>query len=761
MSIEDDIKQSLGGLPPWVSEDTLVKIASNTKDDNDKLKSVFESMTGDSFKYDEIKEELEKSEKAFKKANNLLVKVENTTKNLFSVVARDVDPLIATAELMQMGASAVQGVVGGITSFTQYLGPKGAIASFFVDGLVAGGVAAVGVTALYAKIMTEQEKTLRSVIDYGGVVGDLNQYTDMRGSLADVGMSMQEMSKIMIGNKSMLANMPDSLMDSTQKFINFAGMVESETSKTMGDFGYNVEEQTARLLEEANLMFMTGKLEQFSQVTTDKIRKNFESSSSMTTFLAEKFGDQRSSLLALRSEALTNVDFMSAMQRNGEYLADKYGENAEENVKDFASTAKMMLGKILGPEFGVQAEQVLNNFIKDIQIDDSALNNMPKEMINMLSTLGPDVSKKFTDIIEKGGTGKLTKNETVMAIQSLAKSISSASPRFGDDPMIQQSNALIANARNAPNAFMDMTEETLEAGVDSVKAMAEQADSSIDAIDAARIGFRSVVHELTPGYEMGAGAVDGFASALSVVEAAFKFLGIIPTPKEPKVEYHPNPRPSENANGDDSYGIMNARQAVESGNTFRQLDLDMALAELKEDQEAWDKEQLEKTTTNDDSGDTSDVTPIDTQTQVAQTDNTKKRSLFDGLGGQSPVEIINISPELQEDMALQKLKNVAKSIFLKNFELDMFKTTRKHKNINVEQDDDGRFFTKIRNTSKNIPIGDPRYVSGHKKVYADTLNKSGIKIKNMYEADSEILKHIGAISEIATNMSREEIINGR
>tara|TARA_R110000796_G_scaffold188902_1_gene305831 strand:+ start:1005 stop:3284 length:2280 start_codon:yes stop_codon:yes gene_type:complete len=759
MSIEDDIKQSLGGLPPWVSEATLAKIASHTKDDNDKLKSVFESMTGDSFKYDEIKEELEKSEKAFKKANNLLVKVENTTKNLFSVVARDVDPLIATAELMQMGASAVQGVAGGITSFTQYLGPKGAIASFLVDGAVATGVAAVGVTSIYAKLMSEQEKTIRSVIDYGGVVGDLNQYTNMRGSLAQVGMSMQEMSKIMIGNKSMLANMPDSLMDSTQKFINFAGMVESETSKTMGDFGYNVEEQTARLLEEANLMFMTGKLEQFSQVTTDKIRKNFESSSSMTTFLAEKFGDQRSSLLALRSEALTNVDFMSAMQRNGEYLADKYGENAEENVKDFASTAKMMLGKILGPEFGVQAEQVLNNFIKDIQIDDSALNNMPKEMINMLSTLGPDVSKKFTDIIEKGGTGKLTNNETVMAIQSLAKSISSASPRFGDDPMIQQSNALIANARNAPNAFMDMTEETLEAGVDSVKAMAEQADSSIDAIDAARIGFRSVVHELTPGYEMGAGAVEGFSSALQFVEAAFKFLGIIPTPKEPTpAVYDSENTLHKNMTLDPGVGAGTGRTM---GTVTEENYKDFS-PEAQKAYDQWNKKQIDKTTTNDNdndndndnSGDTSDVMPKKDNFSIFD-------GLFDGLWGQSPVEIINISPELQEDMALQKLKNVAKSIFLKNFELDMFKTTRKHKNINVEQDDDGRFFTKIRNTSKNIPIGDPRYVSGHKKVYADTLNKSGIKIKNMYEADSKILKHIGDISEIATNMSREEIINGR
>jgi hypothetical protein len=326
--------------------------------------------------------------------------------------------------------------------------------------------------------------------------------------------------------------------------------------------------------------------------------------------------------------------------------------------------------------------------------------------------------------------------------------------------MISQQNNLIAQARQAPEAFMELTKDQLDAGLENVKALTEQADSSIDAIDAARIGFRSVVHELTPGYEMGAGAVDGFASALSVVEAAFKFLGIIPTPKEPKVEYHPNPRPSENANGDDSYGIMNARQAVESGNTFRQLDLDMALAELKEDQEAWDKEQLEKTTTNDDSGDTSDVTPIDTQTQVVQTDNTKQRSLSDGLGGQSPAEIITMSPELAEYMANQELKNDAKKLFIKNFGFDRLKTERRQ-NINVEQDDDGRFFTKILNSPKQIPIGDPSYVSGYKKVYADTLNASGTKFRSMFELDNKISQAIADISKTTEEMSMEEKFNGR
>jgi hypothetical protein len=50
-----------------------------------------------------------------------------------------------------------------------------------------------------------------------------------------------------------------------------------------------------------------------------------------------------------------------------------------------------------------------------------------------------------------------------------------------------------------------------------------------------------------------------------------------------------NPRPTENADGDDPYGIINARQAVEAGQTFRQLDLDKGLAELKADQDAWDE----------------------------------------------------------------------------------------------------------------------------------------------------------------------------
>ena len=279
MAIEqEDVDQGIGGLPPWVSEDTLAKIASHKQTENSKLKAVYRSLTGVAFDSDAISKAYEESGDKLEVANNILVKMESGVKNLFSVTSRDTDPLEATAELMKMSVGAISDTVGAMVSCV-LLGPKGAALSWVAKGVAASGVAAVGVAAIYAKLMSEQEKGLRQIIDYGGVVGDMSLYTKMRGSLVNVGMSMQEMSKIMTGNKAMLANMPGNLMETTMQFVKFAGKVESDTSKTMGDFGYNVEQQTTRLMEEANLMYMTGQMQQFGEATKEKIRKNFEQSS--------------------------------------------------------------------------------------------------------------------------------------------------------------------------------------------------------------------------------------------------------------------------------------------------------------------------------------------------------------------------------------------------------------------------------------------------------------------------------------------------
>ena len=699
MAIEqEDVDQGIGGLPPWVSEDTLAKIASHKQTENSKLKAVYRSLTGVAFDSDAISKAYEESGDKLEVANNILVKMESGVKNLFSVTSRDTDPLEATAELMKMSVGAISDTVGGITSFTQFLGPKGAALSWVARGVAASGVAAVGVAAIYAKLMSEQEKGLRQIIDYGGVVGDMSLYTKMRGSLVNVGMSMQEMSKIMTGNKAMLANMPGNLMETTMQFVKFAGKVESDTSKTMGDFGYNVEQQTARLMEEANLMYVTGQMQQFGEVTKEKIRKNFEQSSAMTTFLAGKFGDQRSSLLALRSEAMTNIDFVTAMAMNGEYLAEKYGENAAENVRNTGANLKMLFSTVLGPQFGEQTENVFNNFLKDVNIDASVLNNMPKEMVNMLSALGPEVSSKFTNLLEQAGTGQISQPELVMRVQDLTKSIANAKPRYGDDPMIAQQNNLIAQARQAPEAFMELTKDQLDAGLENVKALTEQADSSIDAIDAARIAFRSAMHDLTPGYALGAIAVSTFESSLKLVESALEFLGIIPTDKKipnirkdtvayKKVLQEPGPSKM----GDVAKKLsdkLSGKVDTESPEYKIANAYALAVAARKK---ALKKEEEEK------------QAAAYTNAYTTINNNFSPEQFAEG-GGPVPIQQPN-----------------------------------------------GRWYANIK---------DPNSPIGSKKVYVDELNVVGMKINSMYQLDSMITKKMREITKVLEKTATQENMHG-
>ena len=699
MAIEqEDVDQGIGGLPPWVSEDTLAKIASHKQTENSKLKAVYRSLTGVAFDSDAISKAYEESGDKLEVANNILVKMESGVKNLFSVTSRDTDPLEATAELMKMSVGAISDTVGGITSFTQFLGPKGAALSWVAKGVAASGVAAVGVAAIYAKLMSEQEKGLRQIIDYGGVVGDMSLYTKMRGSLVNVGMSMQEMSKIMTGNKAMLANMPGNLMETTMQFVKFAGKVESDTSKTMGDFGYNVEQQTTRLMEEANLMYMTGQMQQFGEATKEKIRKNFEQSSAMTTFLADKFGDQRSSLLALRSEAMTNIDFVTAMAMNGEYLAEKYGENAEENVRNTGANLKMLFSTVLGPQFGEQTENVFNNFLKDVNIDASVLNNMPKEMVNMLSALGPEVSSKFTNLLEQAGTGQISQPELVIGVQDLTKAIAKAKPRYGDDPMISQQNNLIAQARQAPEAFMELTKDQLDAGLENVKALTEQADSSIDAIDAARIAFRSAMHDLTPGYSLGAIAVSTFESSLKLVESALEFLGIIPTDKK----------------------IPNIRKDTEVLKKVLQEPGPSKMGDVA-------KKMSDKL-----SGKVDTESPeYKIENAVALAAAARKKSL---------------KKEKEEKQAAAYTK--AYTIINNNFSPEQFAEGGGPVPI---QQPNGRWYANIK---------DPNSPIGSKKVYVDELNVVGMKINSMYQLDSMITKKMREITKVLEKTATQENMHG-
>lgn len=530
MALEDDIK-TIHEEFPWASGETMTTLAKYSESNSDVLKKTLANLMGDDFDPDVISKVLDDSHSKMTKYNAALQKSSKEVTNIFRVVSRDVSPLEATAELMSIGAQGLNEVVGDITKFTGKIPGFGWAASMTAKAATGALVAATGVAAIYAKLVTEQEKTVRMMIDHGAIVDNLKDYSDMRRSLADLGMSMQEMSLMFNENKIMLSNLPGDLMSSAKNMTDFIVDVETEASKSMGDFGYNTEQLTSRMLEEASLLYTVGELETLNQQGKDKIRRNFENSTAMTTFLAEKFGDQRSVLLAQRQEAMSNIDFMAAMHKNGEYLAEKYGENAKENVKNTGANLKMLLSTVLGPEFGDQAQQVFNNVLRDIDIDESAMNNIPGDMINVLNALGPDVLNSFSSILEEGATGQLNEEQLVMRVQELTRTISKSKPKVGDNPIIQQHNMLLAHATNAPEAFMKMTDTQMSNGIALVKKMSESADKSIDAVDETRKAFRKIVDMMSPGFETSNVALQWFTSALEFVYDAFVFVGLIDTPK--------------------------------------------------------------------------------------------------------------------------------------------------------------------------------------------------------------------------------------
>tara|TARA_R110002074_G_scaffold395822_1_gene584573 strand:- start:1592 stop:3658 length:2067 start_codon:yes stop_codon:yes gene_type:complete len=530
MTISPDIMQDIMDYiskHEWATEDTLTKIANNKKIEYDTLKKAYEKLTGKRFPYDYIKKELDNSEDAFVRANKISTKVESSTTKLLNIAQSNNSSLESTAELMKMTAGAIDGATGVVTDYTKFLGPFGFGVSTVAKGVTSLGVAAAGVAAIYAKLMTEQETAIRSFIETGAVVNNINQYTDMRNSVSNVGMSLQELSKMMTGNKTALANMPGDLASTTIKFANFASSVENSSAKTMGDFGYNVEQLTQRLLEETELRYKSGKLEAFNQASQDKIRKNFENSSKMTTFLAGIFGDQRSSILASRNEALSNQDFNYTMFRNAEYIAKTYGENADENIRNNFAYSKTLFS-LLGPKFEEYHATTVTNFIKDLPYDENVVNNMPAELHNMLSNLGVESLNMYQDLVVAAHTGKIETPEYIMGVQKFVKLISEATPRSAANSTFDSSNELIAYSRTAPpEAFMSMTRETIDLGIASVQEFAELADGSIDAIDDARIAFRNIVDAMTPDVQTSADVSAFFARSLDNVVSVMKFVGLI------------------------------------------------------------------------------------------------------------------------------------------------------------------------------------------------------------------------------------------
>ena len=520
---EQDIKE-IHSQYPWASEATLAGILAKAKSQGSqslkKVNQILKNMGLDDL--DNIVDHIARDEQQVLK--NLESLSDATAKHIHNL-SRDSDPLGAMSELFNTAGKAVGGA-GGLIGKIPGVGKPIGVAASAAGKLIQAGA---GAAAVLGKIANEQEKIARAMIEYGLAVRDLDEFTDMRGSLAKVGMSMGELTQLLESNKGTFAQISGDTYSGTRDFVNFAGEVEKQNVEHGGDFGYGVEELTKRLAEETTILFQINGIMTLDAMSKKKIKENFFKSSAMTTFMANATGEQRSAMLKARAEAASNIDFRQAMVQNANFIADTLGQEATENINNAQQQMSMMMG-ILVPSLKEETDALFTESVRDLQLDQTSINNAKGPLLDKLALLGSDIQQEYFRIMDASITGKLVGTDLVVAMQGVAKKIRNAQPRqSGTDQALQEANRTIAEASLIPKSFLELTEEQIRAGEAATLLKTETADNAIDAIDGARKAFRTTLHTISPGYETMTGGldmfvstVDGFGDALSVFGIGYK-----------------------------------------------------------------------------------------------------------------------------------------------------------------------------------------------------------------------------------------------
>lgn len=511
---------------PWASEVTAQRLKGISENRYDfflkELNKILKSHG-----IEELKDELETLEDTLNNsATKAYQRTVKTAEKLVNNINRDADPIQATAELMAMTAEVTGGALKGIGKLTKNVPKIGGITEKLTGMLGGTGQFLAGFSTALTALATEQEKMARLYISYGMQVSDLTELTEFRGDLAGIAMSMAEFQPILDTNKAMFARVGQNSMKGASTFVNLASKVEAEQGD-VGDFGYNTQQLAIRLAEESQLLFGIGELESLNIAQQKKILENFSSSSAMTTFLADKTGEQRSSLLRARQEAASDIDFRQSIIMNGVYIAETLGQESKENIIENQRTIAQLFGAFI-PQISESVNQTFNNGIRDIRYNTTVMDNVPTELAEKLAMLSPQAQAQFYELMDSSMTGEISGAELIKVFQTFAKSISESDQLQvnTNSPVAESVNQLINQTNTLPESFMNLSEENIKNGIKSVKIQVENIDDVNDSLDSVRKGFRKAMHTISPGFDTIRMGVDAFAGTVNFVGNIFDSIGI-------------------------------------------------------------------------------------------------------------------------------------------------------------------------------------------------------------------------------------------
>ena len=520
--MNQDIINAIYQQYPWATEDTLQKVNSDMQEQNIHMGTVAAVLSKkDAASIREMARTTKQGKTKAKTAGRAALKTLVIGQGALTRIMAEANPANAVAEISHEAAKLLANAGIGISNMGFGMGKFGAIVKGVARHAGTPLVVATGLGVVFAKLLTEQEKQARKLIEFGAVVADIDHWSNLRYATRDLGMGLKDFEDVMNETKSFITQAEGGAFAGSLRMAEFAKEIDQD--KTFRDFGMGIQDQTRFIGQEIQTLYELGQITSMNDATKKRVIESYATANNVALFTANSFGMQREEALRLRDEARQNVDIRVALIQNEKFLRERYGDSASKNIEQSVGTVRVMNEALMGSDFAMFMENMIAGFTGDISLDQSAANNISAEWLKVLQS-APGLSEEIISFVEELGTGQFNnEQETIAAYRKIYRIITNSNMVItGNDAELQKFNDLVAGAKIAAGGTEFLRADLDTLGVDYFAKFADQSDSSIEVMNNMAIAFQNAQELLTPGFSaMGHGfsmlsdSVMTFGSAIS------------------------------------------------------------------------------------------------------------------------------------------------------------------------------------------------------------------------------------------------------
>jgi len=491
---------------PWATESTLDMVNSEVTENNVTMANIA-AILGDSSQADiqNLQRKAEKASDSAEKTESKVLRASKVGQTALDKIISGADPVNAVAELSHEVAKLLANAGVGISKYTKGIRGIGAAVSATTKVIGTGMVITTGMAVVFAKLLTEQEKQTRQLVDFGAVVADQGLWTSLRSSTRKLGMGLKSYTEMAEGAKSVIISSEGDAYLGQMKLSEFIQQIDQ--SEWFNDFGFSIQDQSRFITQETETLYQLGQITSLNAAAKQRVMESYKSANKLALFTGNSLGVQRTEALRMREEARNNIDLQTGLIQNAAFITAEYGEVGAKNIADASGFLKVLNESTFGADWAKSFEEHVAGTVGDISFDQSAVNNIDTAFLEKMRMVGPGVAEAYIQLVQDTATGEITsETEAVARQRELVALVKKQVTRVSAyNPLIADANMLIAQAKLIPDSYFKADISELNSAT-LYAELTENADHNIDVLDDVSVTFQNIQEILTPGFDtMGTG----------------------------------------------------------------------------------------------------------------------------------------------------------------------------------------------------------------------------------------------------------------